>query len=402
MGKDVHVAVIADPQLTDAYSYRMNPGWKLSAVEFYSDIFMKRNFKLLNWQFEPDYIIILGDLMDGGREWIRGGVREGMFPKELSRFNHIFRNSGVKAPIYPIAGNHDIGIGTNILPEAYARFKKEFGKVNYSFKVGGHNIIALDTLSYLGSAESPYFQKSDAFVRNFLENDDGTSPRILLTHVPLYRPDDADCGPIRNKPPIRQGYGYQYQNLLNEPLTQYLFTRIRPTLVLSGDDHDFCHHEHTGAYVAGSGAFAVPEHSVASFSWLMGNVYPGFALLSLNGDVKGVGDGSGWRMQTCALVPQLVVYRWYIWLLVISVVGTFLWVGVTRESWEGRVAGGAGMVVPGVGTKEKKKAGPVVAAGRLSWFGFAVWTVVYGLGMFLEVILSTVAVYAVLLLYDWL
>ncbi|KAI8823893.1 Metallo-dependent phosphatase-like protein [Chytriomyces cf. hyalinus JEL632] len=394
-GKDVHVALIADPQLTDAYSYRMNPGTKLSLVEFYSDIYMKRNFKLLNARFNPDHIIVLGDLMDGGREWIRGPLREVMFPKELKRFNHIFVNPTTAPKLRYIPGNHDIGIATNILPEAYARFKKTFGKINYSFKIANHNIIALDTLSYLASAESPYFKKTESFLLNFLENDDAKSPRILLSHVPLYRPDAANCGPLRNNPPLKQAYGYQYQNLINQPLTTYILKNTKPVLVLSGDDHDDCAYVHNGPE---SEHKQIPEHSIKTFSWLQGNLYPGFALLSLNADVQGLQDTSGFQIGKCALPPQRDIYQWYIYLAGISFIGSFVWVFATRESWAPGIVNAGGSK----GKKEDDASRRTTSGGKLSTLGVIIWTIVYGVVAFLEILLSTAVAYAVLLIYDWL
>lgn len=76
--------ILADPQLTDWYSYRMTKGsWVLKATEFYSDIYMKKNFRAimvslarLDFNFiiilfqqnmiKPTGVLILGDLFDGG------------------------------------------------------------------------------------------------------------------------------------------------------------------------------------------------------------------------------------------------------------------------------------------------------------------------------------------------
>jgi hypothetical protein len=46
---------------------------------------------------------------------------------------------------------------------------------------------------------------------------DKTLPRMLFTHVPLYRPDLQYCGPLRHaNRGLYQGHGYQYQNLVTE------------------------------------------------------------------------------------------------------------------------------------------------------------------------------------------
>lgn len=60
--------IVGDPQLTDKYSYGRK-GVIQWITEFYSDQYMRRNWKKLNRKLRPDAVVFLGDLMDGGREW---------------------------------------------------------------------------------------------------------------------------------------------------------------------------------------------------------------------------------------------------------------------------------------------------------------------------------------------
>lgn len=61
-----------------------------------------------------------------------------------------------------------------------------------------------------------------------------TQPRILLTHIPLYRPEGTLCGRLReHSRPIRQGTGRNYQNELDEHKTRWIVERVRPSLVYS-------------------------------------------------------------------------------------------------------------------------------------------------------------------------
>jgi hypothetical protein len=63
------MVIVADPQLTDEYSYPSRPGWILKPTEWLSDLFMWRNYLNLMNILKPDSVLFLGDLMDGGREW---------------------------------------------------------------------------------------------------------------------------------------------------------------------------------------------------------------------------------------------------------------------------------------------------------------------------------------------
>ncbi|KAK1062820.1 hypothetical protein LTR33_012416, partial [Friedmanniomyces endolithicus] len=64
-----HLVFIADPQLVDPHTYPGRP-WPLSSLtETYTDLYMGRNYRRINADLDPDSIVFLGDLFDGGREW---------------------------------------------------------------------------------------------------------------------------------------------------------------------------------------------------------------------------------------------------------------------------------------------------------------------------------------------
>ncbi|CAG8517056.1 13541_t:CDS:2 [Funneliformis mosseae] len=217
--RPIHVAIIADPQIIDDYSYGRT-GILQRISEIYPDMYMRKNWINLQNIFDPDAIIFL-------------------------------------------AGNHDIGFGDHVIPEAFYRFRKEFGPLSYMTNIGNHSFIALDTITLSGSNETLKKDAKELIQR--LENDTTNSlPRILLTHVPLYRPPNTDCGTLRQQSRyIKQGAGYQYQNLIVESLTNYILNNIKPMLIFSGDDHDYCeilHDELDG----------IPEITVNSFSFAMG------------------------------------------------------------------------------------------------------------------------------------
>ena len=86
----------------------------------------------------------------------------------------------------------------------------------------------------------------------------------MLTHIPLYRAEGTSCGPLReSQNAIRVGKGYQYQNVLTPDLSRNVVDVIRPLVVFSGDDHDYCFVQHN------YGGMRIPEHTVKSFSWAM-------------------------------------------------------------------------------------------------------------------------------------
>ncbi|KAI9013150.1 Metallo-dependent phosphatase-like protein [Gaertneriomyces semiglobifer] len=261
------IAVIADPQLTDAYSYGQQ-GTALSITQFYSDLYMKRNFRILQEKHKPDGVIFLGDLMDGGREWSDNQT----FQEELERLYNVFKLRNKSMFVWWAAGNHDIGFGDEVIPKAYDRFVATFGPPNQAHTINGISIITLDTVSLSGSNSTVAYQKALSSLESIPKNETLSEQRILVTHVPLFRPEGGACGGLRRHPVIRQGGGYQYQNLVKAPLSAYILETIRPSLVLSGDDHDWCEYHHSPS---------ITEWTIATFSWMQGNWYPGYGILHL-------------------------------------------------------------------------------------------------------------------------
>ncbi|KAJ3345458.1 hypothetical protein HDU91_007349, partial [Kappamyces sp. JEL0680] len=218
---------------------------------------MIRNFKRIRRSLNPDVVIFVGDLMDGGREW-----KDDQFNTELLRFNKIFKMKKDTVTL-GVAGNHDIGFGETstatdganqpVVPRAHARYMETFGALNSWTEVANHSIIALDTIGLSGPSTDAY-KTASRFLDALASEDLGpSSRRILLSHVPLYRPEGSDCGPRRRFQPIRNMYGYQYQSnqpmlttdMIQPPIASRILETIRPDLVISGDDHDDCVFRHS-------------------------------------------------------------------------------------------------------------------------------------------------------------
>ncbi|KAH9665887.1 metallophos domain-containing protein [Citrus sinensis] len=153
------------------------------------------------------------------------------------------------------------------------RYEKEFGKRNYRFTVGKVEFIVVDAQTLDGHPEGNLAAATWDFVKN-VSIDFQLLPRVLLTHIPLYRRDETPCGPHRSSPIINQrivrtGHSQEilYQNYITEESSNRLLDLIKPVLVLSGHDHDQCtvshesNHEH------------IKEHTVGTISWQQGNLY---------------------------------------------------------------------------------------------------------------------------------
>ncbi|OAG39403.1 hypothetical protein AYO21_06419 [Fonsecaea monophora] len=122
-------------------------------------------------------------------------------------------------------------------------------------------------------------EQSDPTQRTHYPVSSSQFPTIVLSHVPLYRSSETNCGPMRergNVIPLQAGY--QYQNVLTPLISQDIVKHLTAeeiTMIYSGDDHDYCeieHNEFTGR---------IREITVKSMSWAMGIRKPGVQLVSL-------------------------------------------------------------------------------------------------------------------------
>ncbi|KAG0026973.1 hypothetical protein BGZ81_005965 [Podila clonocystis] len=430
------IVLIADPQLTDWYSYKQT-GWLLTLVQTYTDLFMRRSFSKLHQALKPDAVLFLGDLNDGGRDTVdeavraqnRGRFMEHVFQSENTAWNQepivvdaadidtqaskeegeglldnsqestnnrviqesvsrptylankdipstaqereAARRAGKSVRLY-VAGNHDVGYGNDLISKMALRFKRDYGALNYEIRLGNHSVVVLDTLSL--SAEDPIIRNEAQMFLNQIGQETPTLPRILFTHIPLYRLDTTYCGQQRESSRLilDQG-GFQYQNMLNPVLSREILDKIKPDMVFSGDDHDWCEIGHivnrgelsSGAYGAGDRSERLslaPEVTLPTFSFAQGILQPGFVMLSLynpnslagnnfaavpssstglpaaivadssSGYLARPSGASTFEYEECMLPNQLRIYFVYIGLFALSVG----WILFERYRWMAR------------------------------------------------------------------
>ncbi|KAJ2201134.1 hypothetical protein IW144_000537 [Coemansia sp. RSA 522] len=306
----VHVAIIADPQIVDAYSYNQS-GLLLRLTEFFTDIYMRKSYTALQQLQQPPTIIFLGDLMDGGREWTHTD-----WIKEYQRFLLLFVNRKPKSTrVYHMAGNHDIGIGNTIVQNALQRFHEYVGPTNQILDIGGHQIILLDTLTL--ESDNKDVRKSTQQTIDWLQTERTEmqpKPRILFTHVPMWRPPNTNCGPLRQTPyAMLSRSGYQFRDQLFQNTTELLLNAIQPHAVFSGDDHDTC----TISHVIPSTNKLVTEYTIGAFGWASGVPIASYALLTLYPHSS---NNTSFVVQNCFLPYQLGIYQCYALAFVCSIV----------------------------------------------------------------------------------
>ena len=333
---DARVAVIADPQVTDFTSYRSfapKGSWTLAAIERVSDAYQHRAFRLAVLPKRPERVLFLGDLLDGG--WLTAD--DETFDATARRFERIFRWPGrdetrssdspcSETDEHPkthmsVHGNHDVGYASRAesFPEIRKRHESRFGVSNYVERVGGVDVVGVNAMALDGDPRSEAAKETWAFVDALSVQQNVSSrnrpPRVLVTHLPLPKASYApgSCGESRFGPVIqprtrRTRRGVEYQDYLSDGSARRLLRATRPSLVLAGHDHDRCvasHEISTAVFRArgdgdGDGdatgrdgdatdhagvTVSVTEITLGTFSWLMGNPKPSFALMTLRGEV---------------------------------------------------------------------------------------------------------------------
>ncbi|KAI7496591.1 hypothetical protein KC357_g426 [Hortaea werneckii] len=323
-------------------------------------------------------------------------VQNGAEPN-FTRQEYALSGGKQRRVITSLPGNHDIGLGQGVQLAIRDRFESRFGEGNRIDVIGNHTFVSVDTPSL--SATSQYMREGGethtekatelkhiwtptmdflehirapagkavstalqqyypdvhgtiAYPHTVIDTDDHPEtsqkqhvsrphfPVILLSHIPLFRPRDSECGPLRERGrAIAIQAGYQYQNVITQSLSSIVVNRVSAAgdiaHIFSGDDHDYCDVNHrynlgtssTGLKPPGgkdgSVLRSIREITVKSFSWAMGVRRPGFLLVSLWNPVDADGKTIGTPRPTvqthlCLLPDQLNIFIDYALLLALT------------------------------------------------------------------------------------
>ncbi|KAK6340027.1 hypothetical protein TWF730_001804 [Orbilia blumenaviensis] len=205
----------------------------------------------------PTHVTVLGDLI--GSQWISNTE----FTSRGNRFWNIVFPTARRLPpraltesgriprtIYPliqwpdtlinVVGNHDIGYSGDIRPDLVNRFEETYGPVNYEFTIPfpainvsksvnsgdgsvsqnitvnpSLRIINLNSLNIDSPARDPDIQmQTYNFMNKVFSEDlnwDGSVGTVLLTHVPLHKPEGVCVDG-----PMEKYYSEKYGSLLRE------------------------------------------------------------------------------------------------------------------------------------------------------------------------------------------
>ncbi|KAG9009367.1 hypothetical protein FRB94_012184 [Tulasnella sp. JGI-2019a] len=320
-----HVMIIADPHYKASTVYNKNTSWKTRLVDFIVELNLRKNWNAAS-RLSPHIVIMLGDMLEHGRTI----MTDDQYEEYQRRFSETFKiQSYIQR--YFVTGNHDVGLGSHrsFSGQARRRFRQRFGAEQQVVDFGNHTFVFIDAPALVDEDYRRHAAEIDfeswqgakagpiAFVKAVKNNPPPPhKPTILLSHIPLARRETASCGPLREeKKGIRRGAGYGFQNLLGRETTHFVLQSLKPSLVISGDDHDHCDHVHRD----GTGP-DIREITVRSFSMGVGVQRPGFLLLSLY--TPTTPNSTPTRMdQACLLPDQVRLYTFvYLPFLILTIV----------------------------------------------------------------------------------
>lgn len=316
------VLLIADPQLIDNHTYPGRNDLLLKLSQHTVDTYLKRNYQALINNLQPDNVIFLGDYLDNGRS-----STDDYFTGQCSRFRNIFYTKKIQKTYQKdknwfvnLPGNHDVGFGDGVNLPHRQRFVDSFGNPNQVIQLNNVDFVTIDSLSY--SAQDSQILK---VLLDFVDNlPSKSNPRVLLSHIPLFRNKETDCGPYRENPPFRPMVkGYQYQTTLTPEKTENLLMKIQPDVIFSGDDHDYCEVVHN--FVSGK---QTHEYTVKSISMAMGIKYPAVQLLTYGNYAA---SGFEYTTDICYVQTPYVNVIAYVIMAIISAL-LILWWNIKQRS----------------------------------------------------------------------
>ena len=299
---------------------------------FGNDYYLAHIFRTLRWWTKPTHITVLGDLL--GSQWITDEefearawrywkrvfagthrVEDEVIAKSVEESGRSLGEKDTNDPgwedhIINVAGNHDIGYAGDVSKARIARFEKHFGRADWDIRFSppsleAHNnasakpslhVIVLNDLIVDTPALDPDIQSASYDHLNTIITkrshsvEDRYSFTLLLTHVPLYKPEgvcvDAPFFDFHSSDDSEGEYksgGLKEQNHLSDHVSRagilegiYGMTanrnaagsgRGRRGLILTGHDHEGCDVWHYLPDSTGSTAVGQDDNDKKSDSW---------------------------------------------------------------------------------------------------------------------------------------
>lgn len=255
--------------------------------------------------FDPDIVILLGDVFDEGN-W----VDENGFNDYVERFHKIFQIPS-RTRFYIVHGNHDINFHYAMKSNLINRFNQAFNTSGVrlikekkttttgvdreiNFVLINSMALELDGCKFCNEAEL----EIKSIKTKFQETQNYSQP-IILQHFPTFRENDNECIERNSK----NHYEYREKwDTLSRNATKFIAENLNPRLYLNGHSHHFCRLINSQN---------TEEMTIASFNWRNIN-NPSFILAIFTPD--------SFTLNLCELPKETTVLGFYIISIIISLI----------------------------------------------------------------------------------
>lgn len=196
---------------------------------------MRQSYAISTKYLKPDVIINLGDLLDEGAIY---DVEN--FQSSAQDYKRILKSSCDNSTEINVPGNHDMGNHDRITayPFLIDRFSNEFNTTPFmEFVETNDGIVFVVMNSMLFHDSCTFCRHSNDILTQIGKQLNHVRP-ILLTHIPLYRPDDSLCDKPLNKSQINGPW--EGSEVIDRKGSDRLLRILRPRLILSGHSHKNC------------------------------------------------------------------------------------------------------------------------------------------------------------------
>ncbi|KAH9037070.1 hypothetical protein EDB85DRAFT_1937809 [Lactarius pseudohatsudake] len=287
---DTRVLLVADAQVPDprALAHTESRLGMRYFAELAREVYVRRAWRTTRL-LRPHVVLFLGDMLKTGRS-IRSDDEFAAYVEHFRSFFLRPLEPAVEVRYIPGNADVDLGVTSPFSKHVRQRYERHFGRANQLLPAANHSLVLLDAPGivdedYMRAGPGTSFEEwiplrdgAIEFIKG-LAAEEQPGPTILFSHIPLHRAESRQCGPLRERGTIHRGVGHGWQKTLGKQTSAFLLEILRPAIVFSADDRDYCDVTHT---LPGSGT-EIHEITVKSFSPARHISRPGFHLLSLAG-----------------------------------------------------------------------------------------------------------------------
>ena len=314
----LRMAILADARVVDSGSM-FRPFGVLS--ELRGDLHLRKVYRRLHEEHSPDVVVFLGDILDVGRR-----VADDTDPRSIgwsrlvSRWQTNFipssitdaasaktkptsqpplserqRRPGKDYILISACGERDVGTAASDVPRRAARFAESFGELHAVTKAKDFDLVRICAPAMLygdakqrGLASKVLVGLNRSLRAAVAAGKPLARPRVLLTHVPLWKPPDSAPGCPG------------YSQMMNETITEDILGKVSPFVVISSGGSKACVASHHAA---------AQEHSVAKVSIVGSGTGSSFALVTLqiNPETKAASA----EVATCSMPSHVLTFVLY-------------------------------------------------------------------------------------------